>query len=262
MDDVNQFDPTDGIATFGDCQSAPARPDDPGADALAAAMQRDLEMFDRPPGAAEIIAASGAVASVAPGPDAQGDDECLATVDPAVAEAAGAMEDDFTMAAVGGITPDSEDHDLMNRYVRLHLRYEAELEQVKAQMAAITRDITGRMKALEYVYGPRVRAVATALIAEQGRGKKKPTKSFKTPFGTVGFRSAGGGFKVDDEAAFLKHVDTEAGKAFTPMVRTVRSVLISKLDECLKESGGEIPPGLVDVPTRDDFYVAAPRGSK
>lgn len=162
---------------------------------------------------------------------------------PGEVQAAVALE----MEAVD-VPPDSEEMTTLNKYIRVSLRLAEEEERIKAQAAAMLKSIENRRNGLDYVYGALVRSVTERLL----KGGK--ARSYKTLFGTIGFRKA-------PAQVFIKEEDTtmEWLKRLHPnWIRTKTEPMRSEITGHFKATG-EVPPGCEAVPERDKFYVKGAR---
>jgi hypothetical protein len=145
----------------------------------------------------------------------------------------------------------SDEEKRVFRYVRHTLRIEDELERAKRQYELIRKQLENKAKALEYMHGAAVRATVTTELRRRST-PKKPCRSWKTPFGTVGLRSVGGGLGVVSEEALLEAARTN--KSLGGCIKVEYRPLVTKLTEYM-ESTGEIPPGCALTDKSDKFYV-------
>jgi hypothetical protein len=125
------------------------------------------------------------------------------------------------------------------RYLRIRAQAVAELTTLKDQMAAMVRSAESRVKSLDYVYSEFAARVTAAKLA----GGK--SKSLKTPFGTVGYRT---------KNAALVVVDASAVPDEFKSLKTEEVLSKAKLNEHFKLSG-EVPPGCDVAPVTDKFYL-------
>lgn len=151
----------------------------------------------------------------------------------------------------------SDDEKRVFRYVRHSLRIDDELERLKFQYDSMVRDLKGKQAALEYMHGAAVRVTVQQELARRSTPKKL-CRSWKTPFGTVGLRSVGGGLEVVNEDLLIEAARTR--REILACFKVEYKPLKTKLTE-LMQSSGEVPPGCIVTDKEDKFYVSAPRGS-
>ena len=141
---------------------------------------------------------------------------------------------------------DTPEKQALFKYVRLRNRYAAELTRVKDQMAAMARSLESKLDGLDYMLKSVAENTARQLIA----GGK--SKSLKTPYGTVGFRTKPMGLNVVDDAAVI--LARAEGKLPDDVVKTKVEVSKSALNDHFKASG-EVPPGCEVIEASETFYV-------
>jgi hypothetical protein len=141
----------------------------------------------------------------------------------------------------------TEDLRTLNRYLRRRLHLESELATVKAQAAAMAAAIESDLRGLDYFYLARVRDITANLIAGRGR------KSFKTLFGTVGFRSTPARVSIEDEAALLAFA--EASAELRPAVQVRKTVPARAVNDYFNATG-DVPPGTLLHGPGESFTVS------
>lgn len=156
------------------------------------------------------------------------------------------LQAEFDRLPVDPMANGSQEIDHLHRYIRLAQRYAEELERFNAQAAMMRKVLEQRIERLNHIYQP----AAEQQVAMMIEGRK--LKSVKTPWGTVGFRTAGGGLFVVDEQAVLAQV--EAGTLPESIKRVKIDLSKSALNEHYK-STGEIPDGVELVPVHQQFYI-------
>jgi len=145
---------------------------------------------------------------------------------------------------------DSEEEAALHKYVRLHARIDAEEEAVKAQFAAILRNLDNRRKGLDYVMGGLAKSVTERMLV----GKKQ--KSLKLPWGTVGFRTSATKLDVEDPETVIGAAKEDPSRA--GWIRIKEEVNRTALTDYFK-STGEIPPGCKVIDEHQTFYVKGPK---
>jgi phage host-nuclease inhibitor protein Gam len=131
------------------------------------------------------------------------------------------------------------------RYLRIRAQAVAELTTLKDQMAAMVRSAESRVKSLDYVYSEFAARVTAAKLA----GGK--SKSLKTPFGTVGFRTHKPLPVVLDEAAAIAALR----KLNQQQCLTTKTSIVKAALNDYVASTGEVPDGVDITEGGDVFYL-------
>lgn len=145
---------------------------------------------------------------------------------------------------VGDIAKSPEERAVL-RYLRRRSQLAAEITHIQEQTDALLRQLKSKLDGLDYVYLPLAQDVARSLLAGKSR-------SVKTPFGTLAFRSVPARVEVKDEAVLIKAAESDI--YLVPCIRVKTEVSRSAVAEHFKKTG-EIPPGCELLAERDKFYV-------
>lgn len=145
-----------------------------------------------------------------------------------------------------GALADTDDKRTLFRYVRRRQQLVSEGQRIADQLEAMLRDLKNKVAGLDYVYEGLAADITKKLLA----GGK--SKSIKTPFGTVGFRSSAARLYVVKDAEVIAAVN--AGKLPGEVIRTKIEIAMAPLSDRFK-SDGEIPPGCDVAPAAEKFYV-------
>lgn len=151
----------------------------------------------------------------------------------------------------------SDEEKRVFRYVRHRLRIDDEMDRLKAQYESMVRDLKGKASALEYMHGAAVRVTVEKELGRRSTAKK-PCRSWKTLFGTVGLRSVGGGLAIVNEDLLL--AEAKKRRDLLACIKVEYTPLKSELTKFM-ESSGEVPPGCQLTDKEDKFYVSAPRNA-
>jgi hypothetical protein len=137
--------------------------------------------------------------------------------------------------------PMAQDDDtrILYRYLKLRARAVAELTTLREQTTAMVKDAERRVGTLDWLFGEAAARITAAKIA----GGK--SKSLKTPFGTVGYRT---------QRAALVVVDAAAVPLEFKMIKTEEVVSKAKLNVHW-EATGEVPAGCDVTDSRETFYL-------
>jgi hypothetical protein len=127
------------------------------------------------------------------------------------------------------------------RYLKLRARAVAELTTLREQTTAMVKDAERRVGTLDYLFGEfAARITAAKLAATPGK-----SKSLKTPFGTVGYRTKNAALVVVDASA----VPDEFKETVSETV-----VRKARLNEHYERTG-EVPAGCDVTDSAEVFYL-------
>lgn len=142
---------------------------------------------------------------------------------------------------------DSDDEREILRYLRRRGRMQAELDRITAEAAGICRTLQNDINRLDGLYIARAREIAAAKLA----GKK--TKTVKTPFGQMSFRTVPARIFVKEIQQFLdacdsriEYVDLIRQRPPEPNLTEIKSYV---------EKTGDLPPGCDQIPQHEKFSV-------
>jgi|GEM_PF-5208381 len=111
-------------------------------------------------------------------------------------------------------------------YVRKQAAIQDEIARVKAQAAAIVRDLERQAQGLEFRFGSQAEVTLRRLLAD---GKRKNAKSHKTFFGTIGLRTTPASLKVVREDAVIEALRALPEVADAAVVTRVDAAALKRL---------------------------------
>jgi phage host-nuclease inhibitor protein Gam len=162
----------------------------------------------------------------------------------AEAEHLNALRAEVDAADPGPLAQDDDTRTLY-RYLRCRMHAVAELTTLKDQMAAMVKSAEAKVKALDYFFGE---SAARITAAKLDGGK---SKSLKTPFGTVGFRTHKPLPVVLDEAAAIAALR----KLNQPQCLATRTSIVKAALNDYVASTGEVPDGVDITDGGERFYL-------
>lgn len=140
-----------------------------------------------------------------------------------------------------------EDTRTLFRYLRRRAQAMAEWSTLKEQTGAMLRDAERKVKMLDFVFGEAAaRITAAKLDATPGK-----SKSLKTPYGTVGFRTHKPLPFVLDEAEAIAALR----KLNQPQCLTTKTSIVKAALNDYVASTGEVPDGVDITDGGEKFYL-------
>lgn len=149
---------------------------------------------------------------------------------------------------LGAIEAKSDEEKTVYKYMRRRQQILLEAQRLKDQMQAMLKSLMSQAEGLDYVYKGHAEKYAKEAL------KQKRTKSIKTPFGTLGFRTKSACLEIVDDAALQKvALVSDDPKLASVLVQTwVTSK--SNLNEYFAGTG-DVPEGVELKPEQEVFFV-------
>jgi phage host-nuclease inhibitor protein Gam len=146
------------------------------------------------------------------------------------------------------------DRSSLEWYIRTVSAKVREIETIKAQCAAMVKDVQREIDHLEFLYGHQARAVTEQLL-EARRGNAKHIKTF---FGNVGFRTTPARIQVRDAAQTIIWAQQHAPDLLETTLNKLalsRSFTVTP-DGVVNADGERLEiPGVQITPSEERFYI-------
>jgi phage host-nuclease inhibitor protein Gam len=150
------------------------------------------------------------------------------------------------------------DRESLEWYVRQVAAKQAEMDTIRAQSAAMVKELQREIDHLEFLYGTQAQTVLERLL-EAKRGNAKHLKTF---YGNIGFRTIPAKLQVRDAAQTLEWAGVHAPDLLETTVNRIALTrrFTATADGSLVNADGEALeiPGVTVSPAEERLYIKTP----